>query len=82
MVFKAETTGFTPVLGAWNTFLAGRDGAGQDQTLAALGAVCSLFYSPEEQSGIQSRTDPAFIFPGRKFSMVYPIKVVISGIRI
>lgn len=79
--FKAETTDFTPFLGTWNTFLAGRDGAGQDQTPAALEGVCSLFYSCEEQSGIQSRTDPAFIFPARKFSVVYPIEVIISGIR-
>lgn len=80
--FKAEITELTPLLETWNAFPAGRDGAGQDQTLAALGGVCSLFYSREEQNGIQSRTYPAFIFPAGKFSVVYPIKMVISGIRI
>lgn len=80
--FKAETKDFTPILGTQNTFLAGRDGAGQDQGLAALGVLCSLLYSHEEQNGIQSRTCPAFIFAGRKFPVLFPITVIISGIRI
>lgn len=57
-------------------------GQGRIRPWQLWGGVCSLFYSREEQNGIQSRTYPAFIFPAGKFSVVYPIKMVISGIRI
>lgn len=40
-----------PLLGAWNTFLAGRDGAGQDQSLAALGVFAPCFIPVRSRVG-------------------------------
>lgn len=42
---------FTPTLGAWNTFLSGRDRAEQDQTLHPWGCLLPVL-SPEELNGI------------------------------